>query len=49
MNSTSVENPDGFITKNVTSADRKMLARGLSEESIVLLSNKDKTLPMDFK
>lgn len=32
----------------MTNASRKEIAKELAEESIVLLSNKDKTLPINF-
>ena len=48
LNGTSVDNPGGFILKNVTNPEHKMIARELAEESMVLLSNRDNTLPLNL-
>jgi len=44
----SAKKQTGFFEANVTNEARKTIARELAEESIVLLSNKDKTLPISF-
>lgn len=48
LNGTSVNNSGGFILKNVTNPEHKMIARELAEESMVLLSNRDNTLPLNL-
>lgn len=42
----SAKTQKGFFEANVTNAENKKIAMELAEEAIVLLSNKDKTLPM---